>query len=254
MSVQRALERRSTAKALAKSVLASVGILKTASRIKWQFKRGFGYHDKLLASSYLSTAKVAKLHIGCGNNVLAGWLNADYFPYREDILHLDATKPFCLLQDNSFEFVFSEHMIEHICYFDAVSMLRECHRVLRNGGRIRISTPDLIFLVNLMRDEKSDLQKNYIKWSAITNASKVPHAVDTFVINNFVRDWGHQFIYDEKTLRAALEEAGFRNVIRCNLQSSNSEHLCNLENEQRMPEKFLRLETLTIEGTKGRER
>jgi methyltransferase family protein len=43
---------------------------------------------------------------------------------REDILHLDATKPFGL-PDNSFDFVFSEHMIEHISYIDAMSMLRE---------------------------------------------------------------------------------------------------------------------------------
>jgi predicted SAM-dependent methyltransferase len=159
---------------------------------------------------------------------------------------LDATKPF-RLQDSSFDFVFSEHMIEHISYFDAMSMLRECHRVLRSGGRIRISTPDLTFLVNLLADEK---QKNYIKWAATNN--RVPYAIDTFVINNFFRDWGHQFIYDEKTLRAALRDAGFTNVIECNLQSSESKDLCNLENERRMPENFLELETFTIEGMKHR--
>jgi hypothetical protein len=27
-------------------------------------------------------------------------------------------------------------------------------------------------------------------------------------INNFFRDWGHQFIYDEQTLRASMLEAG----------------------------------------------
>ena len=34
-----------------------------------------------------------------------------------------------------------------------------------------------------------------------------------FVINNFVRDWGHRFIFDEPTLREAFDLAGFENTI-----------------------------------------
>jgi predicted SAM-dependent methyltransferase len=251
-----AIGQQSRAKVLAKSVLARAGLLNTASVFKadlsgaaWQFRRGFGKHDRLLVKSYLAKESVPKLHIGCGENVLPNWLNADYFPERKDILHLDATKPF-RLPSNSFDFVFSEHMIEHISYIDAMSMLRECHRVLRPGGRVRISTPDLAFVVGLYASEKSELQNNYIEWSSRTYISWAPDPTDTFVINNFVRDWEHHFIYDEKTLRAGLRGAGFDKLVRCNLQTSASEAFCNLENELRMPENFLRLETLTIEGTK----
>jgi predicted SAM-dependent methyltransferase len=243
-------------KALLKKVLGRARLLKAVSAArarlswtKWHFRRGFGNCERLLIKSYLANTGVPKLHIGCGANVLPGWLNADYYPDREDILHLDATKPFGL-PDNSFSFVFSEHMIEHIPYIDALSMLRECHRVLRPGGRIRISTPDLAFVVGLYISEKSEQQKSYIKWSTSAFVSWAPYPSDAFVINNFVRNWGHQFIYDEKTLRSALSGAGFNNLIRCNLQESVSEVLSNLENEQRMPGGFLRLETVTIEAQK----
>jgi hypothetical protein len=65
-----------------------------------------------------------------------------------------------------------------------------------------------------------------------------------------VRDWGHQFIYDEKTLRLSLERAGFTNIVRCDLNHSEIDSFKNLENESRLPAGFLKLETLTLEGTK----
>ncbi len=149
-----------------------------------------------------------------------------------------------------FDYIFSEHMIEHVPLADGFSMLQECHRVLRKGGRIRISTPDLRFVVSLYTDEPSELQKQYVNWSTKKFATWAPHPDARYVINNFVRDWGHQFIYDEKTLGFAMQKAGFADVVRCKLQSSECEHLRELENETRMPEGFLAFETLTLEATK----
>ena len=77
-----------------------------------------------------------------------------------------------------------------------------------------------------------------------------PFCDSTFVINNFMRDWGHLFIYDEKILRYSLEIAGFENITKCDLNNSEVDALRNLENEKRVPEGFLQLESLTLEGTK----
>lgn len=141
-------------------------------------------------------------------------------------------------------------MIEHVSYSNGLSMLMECHRVLKNNGKIRISTPNLQFLVDLYRPDKSELQKEYIKWATDNFFKDAPYYDDTFVINNFFQQWGHLFIYDEKTLQATLEKAGFTDIQRCELNESQNEHLKNLENEKRMPEGFLKLESLTLEGTK----
>jgi hypothetical protein len=78
-----------------------------------------------------------------------------------------------------------------------------------------------------------------------------PYVADTFVINNFVRAWGHTFIYDEKVLRFSLEQAGFSQVDLCRLNESEDRVLQDLENEERMPVGFLRLESLTLEAKKS---
>jgi predicted SAM-dependent methyltransferase len=94
----------------------------------------------------------------------------DALPLLPDVLYLDATRRFSF-KDAAFDYIFSEHMIEHISYQHSLNMLAECRRVLQPSGKIRISTPDLNFLINLYRDDKSELQQRYIKWStrAFTN-------------------------------------------------------------------------------------
>ena len=224
--------------------------LRTTKRhISWQSKRKFGRIDRAIIESYVAQREIRKLHIGCGENILCDWLNSDLFPHSDRILHVDATDTFPFA-DDTFDYIFSEHMIEHVSYSEGRAMLSECHRVLRNNGTIRISTPNLQFLIDLYRDDKSELQREYIKWATDSFITHASYYDDAFVINNFVRDWGHSFIYDEKTLRSSLEKAGFTRIIRCDLNESTEEALRQLENERRMPDGFLKLESITLEGTK----
>ena len=104
--------------------------------------------NQRLIERYLSAHPVAKLHIGCGGNQLAGWLNTELCP-RGDEVFLDATRPFPF-DDHTFALIYSEHMIEHIPYGSAAHMVRECFRVLEPGGTIRLVTPNLAFLRSLL--------------------------------------------------------------------------------------------------------
>lgn len=217
--------------------------------ILWHFKRNFGRVDSEIVGNYLAEQEVRKLHIGCGENILSGWLNADFFPHSDMILHLDASDTFPF-PTGSFDYIFSEHMIEHISYSNGFVMLSECYRILRNNGKVRISTPNMQFLINLYGCGKSELQMEYLKWATDKFGKNISCHDDTFVINNFVRAWGHLFIYDEKTLRSSLGKAGFSKIVRCDLNESNDELLRNLENDQRMPKGLLKLESFTLEGTK----
>jgi predicted SAM-dependent methyltransferase len=208
--------------------------------------RRVGGKDMRRMDKYVAAAGEKKLNLGCGENVLEGWLNVDFDPLSKEVVYLDATAKFPL-PDGVFDFIFSEHMIEHVSYAHAEHMLRECFRIMKAGGRIRISTPDLKFLMELYRTDKSPLQEEYVRRTAEEAGIK---ALDTHVINRFVREWGHLFIYDEKALRIALEQAGFAEIERCTLNESKAPALRNIENETRRPPGFLRLETLTLEGVK----
>lgn len=205
--------------------------------------------NKKIIEQYLGQIKIRKLHLGCGSNIIDGWLNSDYSPKSNHVVSLDITKTYPF-DDETFDYIFSEHLIEHVSYVQVQRMLKECFRVLKDSGKVRISTPDLLFLISLYQSEKSELQKKYIRWATENFVNSAPYCEDTFVINNYVRDWGHIFIYDEKVLRFSLEKAGFKEITKCNLNESEDEILRNLENEQRLPEGFLRLESLTLEGIK----
>ena len=236
-----------------KTSLKQVGLCGFFSRLHWYMRERRRHiqvapQNRKLQNNYLSSAKVAKLHLGCGRHLLDGWLNTD-LNQSEGVMALDATKEFPFV-DSSFDYVYSEHMIEHIQYPDGQRMLSECFRMLRPGGRIRIATPDLQFLIALYNPNKSDLQRSYIRWATEIFVKHAPFQADTFVINNFFRDWGHQIIYDEKTLRFALERCGFVDITRCPLCESTDAELRGLENHGRMPPEFLELETIVMEGRK----
>ena len=189
-----------------------------------------------------------KLNIGCGPNPLGGWINCDLEPFSGQVRKLDATQLFPF-DEATFTHVFSEHMIEHVPVTGGEVMIRECFRVLRPGGRIRISTPDLEFLIALTRPPLSKLQNEYIAWSCRNFAcDSEPSGVT--VMNFFHRLWGHQHIYDRHGLWALMKVAGFVDPLMCRLNESPDRELQNLENENRMPAGYLALETMTLEAVK----
>lgn len=141
------------------------------------------------------------LHIGCGGNRLEGWVNVDISEDSEaDLLHnvADGSFPF---EDGSIDVIHSEDFIEHIPLDSGGHFLRECYRVLKPGGYMRLLTPDLLgFARNyLNRDEE------HFKWFADNFQCRT--WAEAF--NFGMRMGGHTFLYDEETLDLVLKETGF---------------------------------------------
>lgn len=199
--------------------------------------------------SYLLHEKVRKLHLGSGNNILPGWLNSDLKSWGGRI-YIDARFPLPFT-DNTFDYIYSEHMIEHIHLKTACYFLKECHRVLKPRGSIRVATPDFDFLIALYQNEKTDVQKRYIEWASSKFLKNDRWNKDIYVINNFVRDWGHQFIFNFDALQQSLLEAGFTTVEKKKVNQSSEEAFKNIEGHGHViPDEFNLLETLVIEARK----
>lgn len=199
--------------------------------------------------SYLHVHQVRKLHLGCGHAVLHGWLNTDLEPGRERV-YVDVGKrlPF---DDDTFDYVFSEHLIEHLTYREGADFLRECFRILKPGGTIRVATPDLAFLIGLYSPGKNLLQQRYVTWAAETFLPNAAACQDVRVINNFFHNWGHRFIYDFKTIEDSLKKVGFVTLRRRNVGESDDPELNGVESHHLViPEEYNRLETMVVEALK----
>jgi predicted SAM-dependent methyltransferase len=197
---------------------------------------------------YLDTHSIAKIQLGCGGNVLPGWLNTDGQMdgwFHPQSVRLDATQPFPI-PDSSFDFIYSEHMIEHLDYWSGQRMLLECFRIAKPGAYIRISCPDFQFLLDLYQ-QPSELAKQYTEKE---KPEWAPYADPIFIFNNYVRSWGHQFIYDRQTMLNSLGAAGFENITEHAILESDIEELRNLEIPSRMEPGFLQLETMTFQARK----
>jgi len=199
---------------------------------------------------YFDTHATRCVQIGCGKNLIPGWLNADYSPRFEEVIYLDATKPFPF-PDNSVDYIFTEHMIEHVTYTDGQKMLKECHRVLKPGGRIRVSTPNLRNIASLMSQPATEEARNYIRKVSAKYIPLNTQHLPGFVVNNFFWDFWHLFVYDPDTLRQTLEEAGFAPSSSMTSGKSTVPDLCGLERHQAAVGADLdAFETMIFEGIK----
>src|SRR5437870_645768 len=91
------------------------------------------------------------LNLGGGGNLLPGCLTADIHPAADCYADLRRTLPFA---DASVDAVFCEEAIEHIAKSEAEGFLRECVRILRPGGVMRITTPDLDYLAAALETDR----------------------------------------------------------------------------------------------------
>lgn len=210
-------------------------------------------------AEYLKKHRIRKLQIGAGDNVLKGWLNADLLPKSEQVVFLDARRPFPM-KDGVFDYVFSEHQIEHLHFKEALFMLREINRILRPNGKVRIATPDLATLIRIYSSlKRNPMKKKYVKWISDTGRNMfLPEAVgygnsECFVLNNAFRNWGHQFLYDRATLRAVMANAGFVEINSYLPGESDDEVFRNIESHGRAigNEDVNRFETMVLEGRRA---
>lgn len=139
------------------------------------------------------------LNLGGGGVLSDRWLTADVTP-RADVF-MDITKPLPL-PDMTVDAVYSEEVIEHIELQAGRDMLAECFRVLKPGGKVRLTTPSLDYFAKRVSSDFAGTQE----------------------INDIFYCHGHRFIYSEEALRRTLSDAGFINIRQSNYRDPHSEY------------------------------
>ena len=144
------------------------------------------------------------INFGCGENRIPGWECWDS--------DCDVTKTLPY-DDNWADKILAEHLVEHLTGPEGFRFMRECHRILKPGGVLRICVPTL-------KDE-------------MTNE----HRAD------LILGHGHKMVYCRESLRMMLRTAGFIGVGATGFKECDGHH--------RIIGAFKdNLETLRMEGSK----
>jgi predicted SAM-dependent methyltransferase len=202
--------------------------------------------------NYVKTHAVRKLQLGAGGEDTAGWLNTDIKPGPKEA-YLDATKRFPF-EDGSLHYIYAEHVIEHLTYSEGLEMFRECHRVLAPGGKVRIATPNLLKLVALFREDKTEEINKYMRLKLAWHQWPVTSTPEAMILNLELRSFGHEFIYEPRTLGESMTAAGFRVVREFPSGQSDDPELTGIESRHGYAEDLARsandYETMVLQAMK----
>jgi SAM-dependent methyltransferase len=165
-----------------------------------------------------------KLHLGCGTVVVDGWINVDNAvgararklpvigpvvgrlfstAWSPEIVVHDLRKPFPWA-DGSVDVVYTSNTVEHLKKREGERCLRECARVLRPGGVLRVVVPDLMGYVRQYmagdipaRDLLTEL--NVVEARGLSRARE---------ILAMYTGGSHCCMYDEPSMTALLRACG----------------------------------------------
>jgi len=190
-------------------------------------------------------AAEVKLNIGCGTSAIEGWVNIDNSPsillsrlplgrrifrtpdWPRGVRRADVRKGIPFL-DSSVSIVYSSHTFEHFTYDESCVVTRECFRVLKPGGILRIVVPDLGIMV---RDYLAD----------IADPMASHRFVSRLLLTTSVRDIlhagaHHKQMFDARSLCYMLQAAGFPAPELSAFGSSRIAEIAKIELESRRSE------------------
>ena len=119
------------------------------------------------------------VNLGCGSHYRKEWLNFDLYPANKDVHQANIIHG-VPLDDGAVDFVYHSHVLEHLTREDGGRFLRECYRILKPSGILRIAVPDL-----------EDAAREYLRNIARCDAGESAAIHDL--------EWSHIELYDQIT-------------------------------------------------------
>lgn len=143
-----------------------------------------------------------KLNLGCWHRDIPGFINIDLcdFPHIDYKSNIDDLSMF---KDGSVDLIYSSHSFEYFDRQEAVSVLKEWRRALMPGATLRLAVPDFDKLIECY--QKTESLENIL--GPLYGRMEVDTADGPKMLF-------HKTTYSFNSLKALLEENGFRDVQR----------------------------------------
>jgi predicted SAM-dependent methyltransferase len=210
-----------------------------------------------------------RLNLGCGPVQPIGWINIDgsnrarlagWLPWLDRSLqwlgvlpptefgpHIRVLNLFKPLPwaPNSVGGIYAGELWEHFEYADAERLTRDCHRVLRPGGVLRVTVPDAAQLWGkYMRLYEHEMAKPRSERSAAALLELMASFFEDIATSpKWMLSWGHchKWFFDQIQLIDMFERCGFREVERMRVGDSRIPGIDSVQ----------RSDMLTVEGVKS---
>ena len=156
---------------------------------------------------YLQVNTPVKVQLGCGEDILNGFLNTDLL--GEIPLNITKRLPF---PDNSVSLFYSNHMVEHIYHKQFKYFLKESYRALKPGGIHIILTPSIEKLT------KSVYHEPLAKKKLMEIHTKKGEEIDSATLINRIchMRYMHKFLYDFECINRLAKKYKYRKVVLVN--------------------------------------
>lgn len=141
-----------------------------------------------------------KLHLGCGDYWLDGYINIDINVYGGTDMLFDIRQglPF---QPEVVEIIEAYEVLEHFNRDEAFNLLEDWKRVLIPEGKVKISVPDFDGLVEKYPTDEQSSDAEHRKEEVIK------------MVYGFTDHPNHKEGYTQEKLKALFEQHGYRNVV-----------------------------------------
>lgn len=103
------------------------------------------------------------LNLGCGQRYHRDWTNINFTSTGEGVIahNLKHGIPF---PDESFDVVYHSHVLEHFSKTEAEPFIKECYRVLRPQGILRVVVPDLEEIARMYLHSLNQVSDGCSEW------------------------------------------------------------------------------------------
>lgn len=134
-----------------------------------------------------------KLNLGCGNDYRKGWVNVDFDKSIKADFYFDLREKFPL-DNNKFEYVLAQDVLEHFTKQDSHGFVAEIHRILKVGGKLELRVPNLYDIFDRFYDK--------------------PESLMLFIYGDTKKGelGAHKFGYTRASLTNLLKSHGFENI------------------------------------------
>ncbi len=196
---------------------------------------GINFNSEISSRGLWDSSRPLRLHLGCGEQRLDGYINVDYPPALHSVMRVradvftDITR--MVLEKDSVDEIRLHHVFEHFSRVTALAMIIRWHEALRHGGTIHIETPDL--------EGSARLFLGHSSW-------KVKMGTARHLAGDQAAGWAyHVDHWFPDRFRRTLDAMGFDGIETKQFMWAREPHLCNVEVKARKARELSRDELLS---------